>query len=268
MRRYFTTGEFARLCGVSKHTLFHYDQLGVFSPAVTGENGYRYYAPPQIEVFQVISALKELDMSLGEIKAYLDRRSPGEFLALLKREEALLDRKLLQLRRTRDLVRAKQALVQAALEPGPLGPALEEQEGCLLVCTPVEDGEDELDISLAVARHVAFLDAHDIWTPYPIGSMLERGRGYTCYYSRVDRAPKGVAVYQKAGGTYLTLRHETGYGDVERGYEILERFASARGMTLEGTFFEDALLDELTVEGYDNYVLKLAARVLPGQSVS
>lgn len=32
--QYLTTGEFARLCGVSKHTLFHYDELGVFSPAV------------------------------------------------------------------------------------------------------------------------------------------------------------------------------------------------------------------------------------------
>ena len=29
---HFTTGEFARLCGVSKHTLCLYDELGVFSP--------------------------------------------------------------------------------------------------------------------------------------------------------------------------------------------------------------------------------------------
>ena len=40
---HFTTGEFARLCGVSKHTLFHYDEMGVFSPSGRGENGYRYY---------------------------------------------------------------------------------------------------------------------------------------------------------------------------------------------------------------------------------
>ena len=32
--QYLTTGEFARLCGVSKHTLFHYDELGVFSPCL------------------------------------------------------------------------------------------------------------------------------------------------------------------------------------------------------------------------------------------
>ena len=76
----FTTGEFAALCGVTKHTLFHYDETGIFSPAIRGENGYRYYAPAQIEVFQVISSLKELGMPLSDIKAYLDRRSPETLL--------------------------------------------------------------------------------------------------------------------------------------------------------------------------------------------
>ena len=65
----FTTGEFAALCGVTKHTLFHYDEIGIFSPAIRGENGYRYYAPAQIEVFQVIAVLKELGKPLAEIRA-------------------------------------------------------------------------------------------------------------------------------------------------------------------------------------------------------
>ena len=76
----FTTGEFAALCGVTKHTLFHYDALGILSPARVGENGYRYYAPQQLEVFHVIETLRELDMPLSEIRAYLDRRSPGELV--------------------------------------------------------------------------------------------------------------------------------------------------------------------------------------------
>ena len=35
---YFTTGEFAKILGVKKHTLFHYDEIGLFSPAVA--DGY------------------------------------------------------------------------------------------------------------------------------------------------------------------------------------------------------------------------------------
>ena len=122
--QYLTTGEFARLCGVSKHTLFHYDELGVFSPAVKAENGYRYYSMAQIDVFFVISTLKELDIPLREIKAYLDRRSPEELVRLLQGEARLLDEKIRRLRRMKELIRRKAELTESALASGPEGPCV------------------------------------------------------------------------------------------------------------------------------------------------
>ena len=105
---HFTTGEFARLCGV-----FHYDEMGVFSPSGRGENGYRYYSLAQLEVFNVIATLKELGMPLADIKAYLDRRSPRELVALLEGEEAQLDEKIRALRQMRGLIHRKAALTRA-----------------------------------------------------------------------------------------------------------------------------------------------------------
>lgn len=32
--RYLTTGEFAKLAGVTKHTMFYYDEIGLFSPEI------------------------------------------------------------------------------------------------------------------------------------------------------------------------------------------------------------------------------------------
>ena len=49
--RYITTGEFAKLTGVTKHTLFYYDKIGLFSPEIKKENGYRLYSFEQLEVF-------------------------------------------------------------------------------------------------------------------------------------------------------------------------------------------------------------------------
>ncbi|MCY8196596.1 MerR family DNA-binding transcriptional regulator, partial [Bacillus spizizenii] len=40
LKKYFTTGEFAKLCHVKKQTLFHYDDIGLFSPEIKNENGY------------------------------------------------------------------------------------------------------------------------------------------------------------------------------------------------------------------------------------
>ena len=52
---YFTTGEFARICGVRKQTLFYYDSIGIFSPEIVGDNGYRYYSYTQVETFAVLT---------------------------------------------------------------------------------------------------------------------------------------------------------------------------------------------------------------------
>ena len=45
------TGDFAKLCGTNKRTLFHYDEIGLFSPAYTDEKGYRFYSETQCDVF-------------------------------------------------------------------------------------------------------------------------------------------------------------------------------------------------------------------------
>ena len=39
-----TTGEFARIMRITKETLFHYDEIGLFQPELTQPNGYRYYS--------------------------------------------------------------------------------------------------------------------------------------------------------------------------------------------------------------------------------
>ena len=35
-----TTGEFAKICNVKKHTLFHYDDIGLLKPDYYDENGF------------------------------------------------------------------------------------------------------------------------------------------------------------------------------------------------------------------------------------
>lgn len=170
--QYLTTGEFARLCGVSKHTLFHYDELGVFSPAVKAENGYRYYSMAQIDVFFVISTLKELDIPLREIKAYLDRRSPEELVRLLQGEARLLDEKIRRLRRMKELIRRKAELTESALASGPEGPCVRPFPEKYLVRTQVPPLTSERSAALSLAEHVRFCDEHEIVSPYATGSMI------------------------------------------------------------------------------------------------
>ena len=270
LRNYFTTGEFASLCGVTKHTLFHYDELGIFSPAVRGENGYRYYSIAQIETFALLSALREMDMPLPEIRSYLERRGPRALVELLEAQERKLSARLEQLRRTRSLVRGKARLVRRALEVDPAVVELEEQGEALLVCTPARPFSDSRNSALAVGEHVRYCQKHRVRSPYAIGALLPRPAaeagdffdGYTHLYTQVDRLPRGADTLVKPGGTYLCACHTGGYGTVGECYRRMLAHARDRGLALGPAFYEDVLLDELCCKGYDQYLLKLSVPVL------
>ena len=265
----FTTGEFAALCGVSKHTLFHYDDVGVFSPAVKGENGYRFYSIAQLDVFYVVSVLKELGMPLSEIRAYLSRRSPAELVALLEREDGALSAKIARLKTMQALIRRKAQLTRQAMGMRPGAVTVEEQGERYLVITPVASFATDRAVAVAVAEHTKYCQRHGIVSPYSVGALLDRRAasagdlsGYTHCCTQVDRRPRGVEVFTLPAGRYLTVCHAGGYDSVGVGYRQLLDWAEARGLALADFFLEDLLLDELSVKGYENYLLRLSIQVL------
>lgn len=264
----FTTGEFAALCGVTRHTLFHYDEIGIFSPAIRGENGYRYYAPAQIEVFQVIAVLKELGMPLSQIKSYLDRRSPEALLALLEREGAALTEKLARLRRLRTLMSRKAELTRQAMAVRPGLVTVEEWPRRWYVYTAAPGITDEGKYPRILARHLEYCQAHRVFSPYPLGAILpveaaRRGNwdGYTYCYTQVDRPVRGVRLLAAPAGRYLTYCHAGSFDTVREGYRVLLDWAESHRLKLGELFWEDVLLDELTGKGYDQYLLRLSAEV-------
>lgn len=48
IKNYFTTGELSALCQIPRKTLLYYDKLGLISPEVVDDNGYRYYKRSQL----------------------------------------------------------------------------------------------------------------------------------------------------------------------------------------------------------------------------
>ena len=62
-------GEFARRSGLSPKALRLYDELDLLPPAIVDEDsGYRYNTGSQLVRAQLIAALRQLDVSLAEIK--------------------------------------------------------------------------------------------------------------------------------------------------------------------------------------------------------
>jgi DNA-binding transcriptional MerR regulator len=88
----FSIGEFARYGGVSARTLRHYDEIGLLQPAtVDPDTGYRGYLAAQLGLLNRIMALKELGLSLPQIKRLLDGVTLDELRGMLTLRRAQLE---------------------------------------------------------------------------------------------------------------------------------------------------------------------------------
>lgn len=66
---------FAKLAGTTRRTLIFYDREGLFKPAfIDKENGYRYYDYDQLYEFDFINGLRQLGLSIEEIKKVLSEK--------------------------------------------------------------------------------------------------------------------------------------------------------------------------------------------------
>ena len=67
-----TIGQFAKENDITVKTLHHYEKLGLITPVKIDEsNGYRYYSDEQSVDVRLILYLKQLGLSLSEVKKIL-----------------------------------------------------------------------------------------------------------------------------------------------------------------------------------------------------
>ena len=90
--------DLAKLRNVTTETLRHYDRIGLFKPTyVDPRTGYRYYSILQYEKLGTIKELRQLEMSLKEIKKYFDNRHMTKSLSMLVNNHKELKEKIKEL---------------------------------------------------------------------------------------------------------------------------------------------------------------------------
>ncbi len=90
MSRY-TTGEIAKLCGVTVRTVQYYDTRGVLIPSELTEGGRRLYSEEDLQKMKIICFLRGLDFSIDNIAALFKEENPDKVISLLieQQEQAL-----------------------------------------------------------------------------------------------------------------------------------------------------------------------------------
>lgn len=82
MSRY-TTGEIAKLCGVTVRTVQYYDTRGVLIPSELTEGGRRLYSEEDLQKMKIICFLRGLDFSIDNISTLFKEENPDKVISLL-----------------------------------------------------------------------------------------------------------------------------------------------------------------------------------------
>jgi DNA-binding transcriptional MerR regulator len=83
----YTTGELAKLCGVSVRTIQYYDNKNILIPTELSEGGRRLYSDADLEKMKQICFLKELGLSLDTISKLLKEENSSEIIKLIFEEQ-------------------------------------------------------------------------------------------------------------------------------------------------------------------------------------
>ncbi|MBQ7356055.1 MAG: MerR family transcriptional regulator [Clostridia bacterium] len=89
----YTTGEVAKLTGVSVRTVQYYDDRGILVPTALSEGGRRLYSEDDLKRMRIICFLREAGLPINSISALLAEKNPGSIISILldEQERTLLE---------------------------------------------------------------------------------------------------------------------------------------------------------------------------------
>ncbi len=79
----YSTGELAKLCGVTVRTVQYYDARGILIPSELSEGGRRFYSEDDLKRMKIICFLRDLDLPIDAISQILKEEHPENVISLL-----------------------------------------------------------------------------------------------------------------------------------------------------------------------------------------
>ncbi|MDO4490758.1 MAG: MerR family transcriptional regulator [Lachnospiraceae bacterium] len=266
------TGEFARLCNTNKRTLFHYDEIGLFSPAYTDEKGYRYYSESQCDVFFTISCLREIGMPLKEIKKYVDERNPSALKELLEEQYKKVKEEQERLNRIEQVITTKLSLVQLSESPKVSSSSqkvlLEESPEEYFIISPRLDTDDHDILIHAVCEHIGYCYHNGLNAGHPYGAMVstsalleENWDTYAHFCTKILDPTPEHPMHVKPAGLYAVAYLKGNYYKAEEVYRQLLAFIQEHDLEMGEFCYKEAVLDELAVKDEAEYITKISIPV-------
>lgn len=270
------SGEFARLCGTTKNTLIHYDDLGILRPSQRETNGYRSYTLDDYMTFVVVRALAQAGFSLKQIAQLVQDRdadalaqAAAENLVAIEAQRAALDRSALLLREIE-----RQAQTAQDFEPGIVRLAEQEERSLLMVrqgCM-LRPGDSLAQLyrdDISAMDQLRKLGPAAEISPYGLSAVQDKAD--QVFYDQLfyelppkTHPPKHATAETLPAGTYVEVDFEGKWETVGLAYDALTNFAAQKGLPQPTRFYEVAQMRLLDTDPI-NYRCRISAPISRSQ---
>ena len=260
----FTVGEFAKLCGISKQTLIFYDHENILKPKERDEyNGYRYYTADQLEQMDSILILREMGLSLAEIREYMDNRSLKTSLQLLESQREAIRQKLDHLTTVQGRIDRKIETLRR-LDRQDFSFRLETLPEQLLAVAEVRPPHGILQVDMALKGLMKRVKRTAADHFYQVGDVvpreaLECGKFLTFRWAflPVEEGTEGMQTVLRPAGLYAVQTHRGPYTRMGETYRAMLEELSRRGKRPAGDAYEFCVLDSLTSASPEHYCTQI-----------
>ena len=253
----FTIGQFAALHEINKKTLMWYDEIGLLKPACIKENGYRYYSYQQSAALETILMLRELNVSLDEIKQFMENRTIDNFASLLQEKITELNQTISHLRSIQKILINQQQDMDMLRSLDIAEISLVEKQSRYLVAVDMAENlsfEQEIERIIAETKKHQLRRLHDA----SYGAMLPvehlyQGKfsEYSAIYIEMPFPVSKRGLHLQPAGTYLRAFCKGNWEKLPERYKEILAYAKKQGTTLCGYAYETGI-NELVIDSIDN----------------
>ena len=261
--RLLTIGQFAALHGINKKTLMWYDEIGLFHPAaIHPENGYRYYSYHQSSILETILLLRELDVPIDEIQAFMKNRSAASMEQLLQEKIEDLDRDLAHLKGVRKtlMYHRQNMLTLLTMDLSEISIVEKKERSLVTVDVSRDTSFDKLvELITDETKKYQLRRLHDAsyGTMISVESLYNgQFEDYSKMFIEIPFPIKKTGLHIQPAGKYVRAFYKENGENAVNCYRKIFDYASKHGFTLSGFCYE-VIINENVIDKIEDALVQI-----------
>ncbi|WP_035397655.1 MerR family transcriptional regulator [Exiguobacterium sp. OS-77] len=267
-KEFLSISEMAKLRHMTAETLRHYDRIGLIKPhRIDATTGYRYYSIHQYEVLGTIRELKEIGLSLEEIRTFLVERNLEKSLSIIESHQTKLQRKIKQLVRIESSLQQKTTYLKRIAEEGktpqPNVRYIEER----YFLTTHDEVADDIELSYATIEiekllelHVSLVAGSFLGLLFDVDSQIQAGAAPTSILMAQTAFPNDypeMNLIRVPAGYYVCLRHFGQVWDRTQSLKQAKDYLEKNEMRIDGKAIQMVEVDVSVTDRLDESLFEI-----------